>query len=202
MEKEEDAKAKEEKKGPEKMILIAGLGGLGTVVATYLARAGIPLVLADPDCVEEKNLYRQVLYSEEDVGRRKVEVAAKKLRAFSKVIPFPYPAQEYEGQISVVVDCVDTWEEKRVLWKKYLGKVPVVFGTVGEECGCVGVFLRKYPEKRFVREPRWVPGPLPGVIGSLMAYLSMKLWNGECTGLEDKLLCMNFQTWETIVLRL
>ncbi len=202
VEKEEDEKAQEEEKGPEKMILIAGLGGLGTVVASYLARMGLPLVLADPDVVERKNLSRQILYTLEDVGRKKVDVARERLGTFARVDAFPGPAQDYKGNVSIVVDCADDWNEKRKIWNRFLGKVPIVFGTVGEEYGCVGIFIRRAMEKDVLRGTRYVHPPLPGAIGSIMAFLVWKIWKGETTGLEDKLLCINFRTWETTVLSL
>ena len=64
--------------GQEKLrksrVLIAGVGGLGSPAATYLAAAGIgALRLVDRDRVEFSNLNRQILHWEEDLGRYKVE---------------------------------------------------------------------------------------------------------------------------------
>lgn len=63
-------------------VTIVGVGGLGSVVATLLARAGVgTLVLADHDIVDEANLPRQLLYERADVGRSKVAAAADRLRS-------------------------------------------------------------------------------------------------------------------------
>ncbi len=58
-------------------VLVIGAGGLGSVVATYLARSGIGrLTLADNDTVSASNLPRQILYTPDDIGTPKVVAAA------------------------------------------------------------------------------------------------------------------------------
>src|SRR3989344_6944166 len=53
-------------------VLIIGAGGLGNAAAMYLAAAGIGTIgIADYDKVEHSNLQRQVLYSNEDMGKPK-----------------------------------------------------------------------------------------------------------------------------------
>ena len=63
-------------------VLVAGAGALGCAAArTLAADGGVDLVLVDDDVVELSNLQRQVLYTEADLGRPKVEAAADRLRA-------------------------------------------------------------------------------------------------------------------------
>ena len=65
-------------------ILIAGVGGLGCVVADGLTRAGIgKLILIDNDEIEISNLNRQILYDQSDIGKPKVEIAELKLQAIN-----------------------------------------------------------------------------------------------------------------------
>lgn len=60
--------------------MVAGLGGIGCPAAMGLVEAGVGhLTLVDPDLVQVHNLPRQVLYADEDVGRRKADVAARRL---------------------------------------------------------------------------------------------------------------------------
>ncbi len=62
-------------------VVLIGVGGLGTVSAQLLARAGVgELVLVDADTVDDSNLQRQVLFEPEDIGAPKAVVAAQKLQ--------------------------------------------------------------------------------------------------------------------------
>lgn len=66
-------------------VVVAGLGGAGSSVAMALAASGIGrLHVLDFDRVESSNLNRQLLYSEADVGRPKVEAAVERLRGMSR----------------------------------------------------------------------------------------------------------------------
>lgn len=61
-------------------VVVAGVGGIGCPVAWGLAQAGVGrLTLVDPDLVAVHNLPRQVLFHDEDVGRRKADAAARRL---------------------------------------------------------------------------------------------------------------------------
>ena len=63
-------------------VLCIGAGGLGSPVALYLAAAGVGTIgIVDFDAVDFSNLQRQILYGTQDVGRRKLEAAAERLRA-------------------------------------------------------------------------------------------------------------------------
>ncbi len=97
-------------------VVIAGVGGLGCPAATALAAAGIGrLTLIDPDRVERSNLPRQLLYSESDLGRAKVDVAAAALQsrfprvsiqAFATAVSSDN-AGHYLGAADFVVDATD-----------------------------------------------------------------------------------------------
>ena len=70
-------------------VVVVGCGGLGTVAAGLLARAGVGhLRLVDSDHVELANLAGQVLFDEEDAqaGRPKALAAAERLRAANPTI--------------------------------------------------------------------------------------------------------------------
>lgn len=65
-------------------VAIVGLGGTGSVVASQLAHLGVrDLLLIDPDKVEVTNLNRLVGSTPANVGRPKVEVAARHIQAIS-----------------------------------------------------------------------------------------------------------------------
>jgi len=59
-------------------VLLVGAGGLGSPAALYLAGAGVgTLGLVDADTVEESNLHRQVIHTEERLDMMKTESAKK-----------------------------------------------------------------------------------------------------------------------------
>jgi molybdopterin/thiamine biosynthesis adenylyltransferase len=61
-------------------VLVLGVGGVGGTVAWALAASGVGcLHLVDDDLVELSNINRQVLYTEPDVGRPKVDAAVERL---------------------------------------------------------------------------------------------------------------------------
>jgi molybdopterin/thiamine biosynthesis adenylyltransferase len=61
-------------------VCIVGAGGIGSVASELLARAGIKkMTIIDEDIVEETNLQRQALYTEKDIGRKKLDVLKEKL---------------------------------------------------------------------------------------------------------------------------
>jgi molybdopterin/thiamine biosynthesis adenylyltransferase len=63
---------------------LLGLGGVGTHASLDLAAMGVgDLRILDFDTVELSNLNRQILYTEADIGRRKVELAEARIRAFA-----------------------------------------------------------------------------------------------------------------------
>jgi molybdopterin/thiamine biosynthesis adenylyltransferase len=68
-------------------VLQLGVGGLGSAVLPGLAGAGVGrITLLDCDRVELKNLTRQSLYTEADVGRPKLELAAARARAINSSV--------------------------------------------------------------------------------------------------------------------
>ena len=59
-------------------VLVIGSGGLGCPVLQMLAASGVgTLGIVDGDVVEETNLHRQLIFTMDDCGKNKVEVAAK-----------------------------------------------------------------------------------------------------------------------------
>ena len=98
-------------------ILIAGVGGLGSVVADGLTRAGIgKLILFDNDVVELSNLNRQLLYDQNDLGKLKVVVAKQRLLAINpnlKIETFHKSILELSDlslpRFSGIADCLDNF---------------------------------------------------------------------------------------------
>ncbi|MCW3067213.1 MAG: Dinucleotide-utilizing enzyme [Solirubrobacterales bacterium] len=108
-------------------VLVLGCGGLGCWTAAALACAGVGrFVLVDPDVVELSNLNRQVLYGESDLGQRKVDAAAKRLRGLDssiECVPIPTAVASVEDVLAVlgrgvdvVVEAADTPPHRLARW--------------------------------------------------------------------------------------
>lgn len=72
-------------------VALLGVGGVGSHVSLDLLGAGVrDLRILDFDKVELSNLNRQILYTEGDIGQRKVELAVRRLRDY-------YPSADITG---------------------------------------------------------------------------------------------------------
>ncbi|MEO8274590.1 MAG: molybdopterin-synthase adenylyltransferase MoeB [Thermoanaerobaculia bacterium] len=185
----------------ESRVLVVGAGGLGAPAALYLAAAGVGrLGLADFDFVERSNLQRQILYSESDVGRSKLEAAAARLRAANSDLDLVlHPTRVERGNITelvapydVVIDGTDNFPTRYLVHDAcYFAAKPYVYGSIFRFEGQASVFARGrgpcyrclFPEPP---PPGSVPscaeagviGVLPGIVGSIQANEAIKLLLG------------------------
>jgi adenylyltransferase/sulfurtransferase len=124
-------------------VAVVGLGGLGSWIAEHLARAGVgTLRLIDRDVVEESNLPRQALYTQEDAerGRPKAEAAAERLAAIggpTRLEPFVRElnrrtVEALLGPAAVVLDGLDAFGPRFLLndWCHQRGRPWVHGGAV------------------------------------------------------------------------
>lgn len=120
------------------IVAVVGVGGLGCPAALALAEAGVALRLIDEDSVERSNLHRQVLFTDADVGRRKVEAARD---ALQRIAPgarvearaehlVPESAEELLRGVSAIVEGSDNLPTKFLTADAAAGlRVPVVHGA-------------------------------------------------------------------------
>ena len=126
-------------------VCIVGLGGLGGVVASNLARLGIgSLILVDGDYFEESNLNRQVFCDEMLIGEAKAEVAETKIKIINSSIKIQtcpvFLDQENAAKIihqaDIVVDCLDNIETRFILeTAAKQDKLPFISAAIGGENG-------------------------------------------------------------------
>jgi len=70
-------------------VLVIGAGGLGSPVLTYLSSCGVgTLAVVDFDTIEQHNLHRQILFTEEDINQTKTAVAYKRIKQINPHINF------------------------------------------------------------------------------------------------------------------
>ena len=173
-------------------VAIVGLGGLGSPAAMYLAAAGVGTIgLLDGDRVDLSNLQRQVLYGDDDVGHRKVEVAAQRLNRMNpdvdlQLFPWRLDSGNALGALAgydIVVDGTDNFPTRYLINDAtVLLGVPSVHGSVLRFEGRVSVFGTKDgpcyrclypapPPPGVVQDCQdaGVLGVLPGLVGVLQA---------------------------------
>ena len=179
-------------------VLIAGVGGLGNFVATELVLAGIgKITLVDPDVVEIHNLNRQFLFTEEDVGKPKAEIAAERLSRMNPEIKIEGIVGKWQdldvNEYDLVFDCLDLWREKRALMNARKGII--ISGSVGEDVGYVAVLDKKRIMKEKIRGTCTVRvlGARVGVVGSIMANEGIRELNGDVSPLRDRMLYIDFR---------
>ncbi|MDW5549867.1 HesA/MoeB/ThiF family protein [Methanosarcina sp.] len=195
--------------GQEKLrkatVFVAGAGGLGSPVSTYLAVAGIgKIILADFDSVELSNLNRQFLHHEKDVGREKIKSAEEKLLSLNPEIKVETIREkitdENAGSIvppcDIILDALDNFDTRHVVNKLAVERnIPLVHGAVSGYRGqATTVIPGKTPclccifPTSFKKEVFPVLGTTPGVIGSIQANEAIKYLTGQGKLLENRLL--------------
>ena len=108
----------------DKVIAVFGLGGVGGTALEALARTGFQhFLLIDFDKVDPSNLNRQILYTYEDIGQVKVDIAKKRILSINPeadIKVFNLKAQEFDfnQKIDFVVDAIDDVNGKLYLLKK------------------------------------------------------------------------------------
>jgi molybdopterin/thiamine biosynthesis adenylyltransferase len=143
--------------GQEKLaaatVVIVGCGGLGTVSAELLARAGVGhLRLVDDDRVEPANLIGQTLYDEGDAQAGQLKVVAASRNPAVHVEPMATRltnrnADRLFAGADLVLDGTDNDATRYVINSACLrGDIPWIFGAVLESYGLtMNVVPRKTP---------------------------------------------------------
>jgi sulfur-carrier protein adenylyltransferase/sulfurtransferase len=211
-------------------VLVVGTGGLGAPVLSYLVAAGVGNIgIVDFDIVDESNLQRQILFTVDDIGKPKVEVAAARLRKQNPNVNI----KTYNTQLTsanaldiikdyhVVADGTDNFPTRYLVNDAcvLLGKVNVyasifrfegqasVFNYTDNE-GKIGPNYRDlFPSPP---PPGLVPscaeggviGVLPGILGSLQANEVIKVVSGVGEPLSGRLFLFDALSFETRTLKI
>src|SRR5882672_2675071 len=195
-------------------VLCIGAGGLGSPLALYLAAAGVgTLGMVDFDVVDFTNLQRQIIHTTADVGRKKLDSAADKLKAINPYVNLrtfdtrlsSENALELFREFDIVADGTDNFPTRYLVNDACVltGK-PNVYGSIFRFEGQASVFATQegpcyrclYPEPP---PPGLVPscaeggvlGILPGLVGVMQATETIKLILGIGEPLIGRLLLID-----------
>jgi sulfur-carrier protein adenylyltransferase/sulfurtransferase len=195
-------------------VLCVGTGGLGSPLAFYLAAAGVgTLGLVDFDVVDASNLQRQIIHATADIGRKKLDSAAEKLKALNPhlnvvkhdTLLTSANALDILKDYDVVADGTDNFPTRYLVNDAcVLLGIPNAYGSIFRFEGQASVFAAKdgpcyrclYPEPP---PPGLVPscaeggvlGILPGLVGVIQATETIKLILGNGSPLIGRLLLVD-----------
>jgi molybdopterin/thiamine biosynthesis adenylyltransferase len=187
-------------------VLIAGVGGLGSPVAIYLACAGVgKLTVVDWDVVELSNLNRQILHGEADIGEQKVISDARKLEKLNSTVEVnshavKITAENFSGLlqgVDLVMDCMDNMATRFILNEGCVkAGIPLIhggiYGMTGEITtiipGQTPCFECIFPRDVEGKQPFPVFGFTPALIASLQVMEATKLLAGFGELLAGKML--------------
>lgn len=210
-------------------VLVVGCGGLGSPLLRYLASAGIgTLGLVDFDKVEVHNLHRQILFTPQDVGKYKAEVAAEKLKVINPHIDLiafntkleAENALEILKDFDIIADGTDNFPTRYLINDACvkLGKVNV-FASIHRFEGQMSVFNYRDKDGNYgpnyrdlfptPPKPDTIPnceeagviGAIAGVMGSFQANEIIKIAAGMGSDLSGKLLCVNLDSISTRIIK-
>lgn len=205
----------------EARVLVIGAGGLGSPAILYLAAAGVGTIgVIDDDDVENANLQRQVIHDDADIGLPKAQSALQRVAAQNpNVVMRPYHrrltseiAAHLFADYDLILDGTDNFDTRYLAntAAAALGK-PLISGALSQWEGQLSVFDPAngtpcyqciFPE---APAPGLAPscaeagvlGPLPGVIGAMMAVEAIKLITGAGQCLRGEMLIYDALYGET-----
>ncbi|TMC05646.1 MAG: adenylyltransferase [Chloroflexi bacterium] len=172
-------------------VLLLGAGGLGSPAAMYLAAAGVGRIgIVDFDVVDASNLQRQLLHGTDDIGRHSLHVNSE--NALDVFRPY-----------DVIIDGTDNFPTRYLANDAaYFLQRPLVHGAIyrfegqltmfdaAKGTGCYRCLFPNPPPPGAVPScaEAGVFGVLPGIIGSMMAFETIKHVLGIGRGMIGKLL--------------
>ncbi len=215
-----------QKKLKQASVLVIGAGGLGSPACMYLAAAGIGTIgVIDDDEVEATNLQRQIAHTDARIGMPKVFSAEQAMRALNPFVEVrPYHrrldddiAGTLVADYDIVLDGTDNFDTRyRANRTCVAAGKPLISAALTQWEGQISVFdpARGAPcyQCVFPKVPApglapscaeaGVAGPLPGVVGAMMAVEAVKLICGAGEDLRGRMLIYDALYGETRVIGL
>jgi adenylyltransferase/sulfurtransferase len=204
---------------------VLGAGGLGCPALLALSAAGArKLVIVDHDTVEASNLQRQVLYARADVGMRKADAAAYRLKLRLPELEVETRAERLAPETvrslvacldedCIVLECTDTPALKFAVNDACLaeGHPAVIAGVVGwqgqamavhaghADAACYRCLFEDAPPRELAPacEAVGVMGSAAGQIGYLAASLAVSMAEGRVESTVGRLI--DFHLGTTVV---
>ncbi len=193
-------------------VLVVGAGGLGAPVIAYLAAAGVGTMhIVDADVLERSNLQRQVIHTEDDIGRPKVDSAREFVENLNPDIEVhthevelgPDNVESFIDGRDFVVDCSDNFRTRYVVNDACtLAGVPFAHGAVyrfegqvttfegGTDGPCYRCLFPEAPPEEDAPDcaTAGILGVVPGTVGTIQATETVKGLMGVGDTLDGRLI--------------
>ena len=192
-------------------VLVVGAGGLGAPALQYLAAAGVGTIgVIDDDLVENANLQRQVIHTDAAIGTPKVQSAADAMAAQNPFVNVQTYHRRLTAEIApklladydLVLDGTDNFDTRYLVnatcvalgkpliaaaltqWEGQISLYDPAHGTP-----CYACVFPRAPDAALAPScaEAGVIGPLPGVLGTMMAVEAVKQITGAGQGLAHRL---------------
>lgn len=196
-------------------VCVVGTGGLGNPITSRLAAMGVgTLRIVDRDVIELTNLHRQTMFDEDDVGKVKVEVAAKKLQKLNPdcviealaISVNDYTALEVVEGYDVVVDALDSVNARYALNKACIKfGIPFVTGAAVGVSGQAFTVLPKETACYFCMFPELDEDTMPtcsiegvhpsilSLVGGIQVAEAVKIIIGKKPSLSERILHIDLE---------
>ena len=200
----------------ESLVVILGCGALGTVQAEALCRAGVGrLRIVDLDFVEESNLQRQTLFTEEDARSvmPKAVAAQRRLGQINSEVRVEafvadINAKNIESLVqgaSCILDATDNFETRflindaaikhRIPWVygAAVGSYGVSMTVLPQETPCLRCVLQKLPAPGSspTCDTAGVLSPIVNVVASVQVAEALKILSGNTRRINRRMLCFD-----------
>lgn len=197
-------------------VLIVGMGALGTVIASHLTRSGIGRIrIVDRDFVEESNLQRQSLFTEQDAKDMVPKAIAAKniLESYnSEIIIEAHVShisqdniQIYMEGIDIVFDGTDNFSTRYILNDScFKNNIPFLYGGVVSSRGmtaflnpastsCLRCLFEEQQSSGQTCDTVGVISPIVDIIGSIQVTEGLKYLTGHASKIQPIL--RTFDIW-------
>jgi len=196
-------------------IAVIGCGGLGGNIIDMLARLGIGnIIVIDGDIFNESNLNRQLLCTENNIGKEKAETATERIKHINSSINTKTYSQFIDSkniqkmiqEADLAVDALDNIPSRFVLEKacRYLD-IPFIHGAVNGFYGQVstifpddkGLETIYGPSERYEKQEKTsrvsVTSVTPTLVASFQAQEVIKVLLHKGKPLRNRLLLINLE---------
>ena len=184
-------------------VLVVGCGGLGSMVALFLAGAGVGnLTLVDADSVELSNLHRQLAFRESDIAQPKAQALKHQLLSLNSEITVTSAVQRFGDDresdaellraANIVIDATDNLASRHAIERSTRdAQKPWIMGAATRLHGQVAAFSQTRAEgcyqclapsednsRGFDCRNEGILGPVIGVIAAWQAQDALMFLSG------------------------